>query len=103
VFKSIQDVLKNIPVKEITGSNLLHDIMTLKDGDNFVVSEEDRNVMWQYGESFVYILIDYVHHTRSPKTRRLANGERQAVYCKQFLPFFDIRSHCKTWSVDLSF
>ena len=103
VFKMIQDVLKAVPIKDISNTNMLYDILTLKEGNNYVVSEEDRNIMWEYGEAFASILIDYVHLTRCPKTRKLPNGQSQAVYTKQFLPHFNIRTQAKTWSVDLQF
>ena len=102
-FREFQNVLRQIPVKEISTSNMLFDIMTLVENDQHVVSREDMDVMWQYCESFVHILIDYVHHTRVPKTRIQPNGNKQAVYAKQFLPHFNIREHCKVWSVDLKF
>lgn len=102
-FQNFQNVLRQIPVREISNSNLLHDIMTKSENGKAVVSPEKLNIMWEYCESFIYILVDYVHKTRGPKTRILANGAKQAVYSVQFLPQFNIRDHCKTWSIDLVF
>lgn len=102
-FNDFQTVLRQIPVKEISSSNLLFNIMSAKKDGQFIVSESERDVMWQYCESFVYILVDYIHHTRVPKTRVLPTGKKQAVYSRQFLPSFNIREHSRVWSIDLQF
>ena len=102
-FQSFQSVLSKLPVTEIANSSMLYDIMTMKNGDSFVVGEEYRNIMWNYCESFVRILVDFVHTTRVPRARILPGGAKQAVYTKQFMPNFSMKEHCKVWSIDLKF
>lgn len=97
-FTDFQTVLQHVPVKEISGTNLLFNIV--KDP---VVTDAEKTIMWEYCESFVYILVDYVHQMRLPKTRMLPDGTKQPVYMRRFIPQFSMRNHCKVWSIDLQF
>ncbi|GAG56044.1 unnamed protein product [marine sediment metagenome] len=102
-FKGFQDVLSKIPIRDLNQTQFMFNLVTLKDDDKNIISDDNREVMWQFCESFVYILVDYVHRMRVPRTKLLPNGEKKAVYTLKFLGYFNIREHCKTWSIDLVF
>lgn len=97
VMKMFDLILTKLPVMNMQ-SSMLYSIVSKK-----IVSEIYIKALWEYIESFVFILIDYVHVMRCPKTRVLEDGKKKPVYTRHFIPTFDILEHCKVWSIDLQF
>ena len=102
-FLDLQRVFDQVPVKDLNSKNVLHAIMTQKINSTHLVPDADREVMWQFCESFICILVDFIHNRRKPRTRINTNGVLQPVYTAKFLPAFNIREHCRVWSIDLRF
>jgi hypothetical protein len=102
IFAQLQDMLGKLPIKDIKDDTFVN-IMTLDIDGKPVVPANSRQLMWEYMESFVYILIEYVHTTRLPKTKLTPDGKKRAVYTRSFMPSFNVLDHSKTWSVDLHF
>lgn len=66
-------------------------------GEN-AISQDDRNIMWKYFESFVKIAIKYIHKVRGPY---LHNGE--PAYSKDMFPEVELEKHSSDWDVKLTF
>lgn len=103
----IENMVNFIPIKDLRPTLFL-DIasakqMTSGGEEAYIVPREAVDVLWQYWDAFVIILIDYVHTMRKPRTEIRENGARRAIYTAHYLPDFDIRAACRTWMVDLRF
>lgn len=102
VCKKFQEMLESLPIRE-KNNNTLVNIMSLEFDGKQVVSDENREKIWSLFESFVYILVAFVHETREPKTKISADGSQKPVYCKKFIPTFNVIEHAKTWNIELRF
>lgn len=98
----LENITQYVPVKDIN-TCIFRDIAEKKLNDTFIVDRSKISMIWEYWEAFIKILIDHIHTMRKPKTRLGANGTREAIYTAHYIPAFDIRSACRTWSIDLRF
>jgi len=104
IFVQFQLMLGKLPLAtKDPDDNTLSNIVTLNIDGRQVVKQDKRDVMWDYLESFVCILIDFVHQTRLPKTKILSTGVKKPVYSRSFIPDFNVLEHAKAWSIDLQF
>lgn len=99
----LESMMGFIPIKDLRAT-LFQDIANAKMADDtYIVTREAVEVLWQYWDAFIIILIDYVHTMRKPRTEIREGGVRRAIYTAHYMPELDIRAACRTWMVDLRF
>jgi len=101
-FTKMDETLSKFPIK---GGNkqILTTIMSQKKNNEFVLSIKDRTIFWDFFDSFIYIMIDFIHSRRVPKKRIDASGNPQPMYGCKFLPQINLNLHSKQWAIDLPF
>jgi hypothetical protein len=103
-FTHLQRMLAQLPLPaKDPNDNTFMNIMTLTIDGRQVVKQNKRDLLWDYIESFVCILIAFVHETRLPKTKILPNGTKKPIYLRSFIPTFSVLLYAKAWSIDLTF
>jgi len=89
------DVFKDIPMNHInTFKELFND-----EGDP-VITDDDKEALWDYFDSFVKICIKYIHRQRGPKIRDIGKGP-QRVYSRNEFPDVHLQKYAQTWDVKL--
>ena len=68
--------------------------------DKKILTNEDKNTIWLYIESFVKQSIKFIHENRNP-TRTLFNQKYQNVYTGEFMEKINISQHSRIWEVKL--
>lgn len=83
------------------------DLFTLKDPkNNYAVSKDDRDGIWEYFESLVKISINYIHETRGPII--VPNEKDASIKEPKYLRTFmnseiNLRKTSKEWGIELKF
>ena len=88
------DVFKDIPMDHINA------FKELFSEDEQVISDDDKDAMWDYFDSFVKICIKYIHRQRGPKIRDIGKGP-QRVYSKNEFPDVHLQKYAQLWDVKL--
>ena len=68
--------------------------------DKTVLTEDDKDTIWQYIESFVKQSVKFIHENRKP-TRTLYNQKYQNVYTSVYMKDIDISKHARDWDIKL--
>lgn len=83
------------------------DLFTLKDPkNNYAVSKDDRDSIWEYFESLVRISINYIHETRGPTKvpDKDVPGKMNPHYLRRFMNTeIKLALTAKIWEVELKF
>ena len=93
------DVFSDLPKEYVDSFRKLFE--TYKDTGDPVITEEEKNIIWLYFESFVKISIHYIHENRRPDWD-LSNNTMRKVYRIGFLPELKgLQKQVKIWNVKL--
>ena len=68
--------------------------------DEDVLTSEDKEIMWDYVDSFVRQSIKYIHERRIPKSVLHENKYQQA-YSREFMKEIKLSKHSMLWGVEL--
>ena len=75
------------------------------DNDNYIITEQDKNMIWRYQGTFVKFSIKYLHEMREPKIV-LKNGKNVPCYTKKFIDKIsneELIKHAEKWNINLVF
>lgn len=93
-------IFQGLPVNNV---NAFKELFVLKDANGQpVISQEDRDVIWEYFDSLIIISIKYVHRCRGPQSKVTGDGVIQS-YTKRFMEYVDLPTHVRRWSVHLEY
>lgn len=103
IFRDLGDYVPNAQ-KHI---NTFKSLFAAKDdNDDFLVVQDDRNLIWEYFDSMIKISIKYVHIFKNP-TWKVKNGKTirgyNAKYAKntEFLSNIKASKHAIIWEIEL--
>lgn len=89
------DVFKDIPMDHVNAFKEL-----FSDEGESIISQDDKDAMWDYFDSFIKICIKYIHRERGPKIRDIGQGP-QKVYSKNVFPEVHLQNYAQVWDVKL--
>nr|QBK89678.1 MAG: uncharacterized protein LCPAC001_01910 [Pithovirus LCPAC001] len=70
-------------------------------GNEKIISNDDRDEVWEYIHSFVKQSIKYIHEKRKP-THVLYHNKYQKVYSEDFMDKIPLSIHAVKWDVSLT-
>ncbi len=88
-------VFAGIPIDQVDAFSAL-----FNDVGEPVISDDDKEAMWDYFDSFVKICLKYIHRQRGPKIRDIGKGP-QRVYSKNEFPDVHLQKYAQIWDVKL--
>lgn len=98
LLKSGNVMFHDVPLGNI---NPFEIIFTAKDKKgNPLISEDERESIWDYFSSLVKIAIKYIHRKRECEYRQTADG-LTLRYTKKFMTHIKVRKHATNWDINL--
>lgn len=68
-----------------------------------ILTEEDRDIIWEHFDAMIKICIKYIHKGRNPRLKPPdSNGKSKAVYTKNFFPKIKLAEQARKWEVELT-
>jgi len=86
IFNSLLSEFSSLGVS----GTIFHDLLTAKDRRGKIVTDDDKNCIWDLLQSFIKISIKHVHETRKPFSR-VKDGKTQKVYARSsYMAYVDV-------------
>lgn len=76
-------------------------LFTARDKEGkYIISEDDREAIWVFFDSFLKICIKYIHDKREPKVKT-DNGVRKLMYRVRYQDKIDLLDYAKRYNLEL--
>ena len=66
-----------------------------------IITDDEKNLIWDYFESFVKISLHYIHEGRKPQIIINNEGRSQKIYRQNFFKNVKLQKESKNWNVKL--
>lgn len=68
---------------------------------NSIITEEDKNSVWDYADSWVKICIKYIHDKRKPKLIQRGDNKYEMVYTNKYQTEINVQKYAKQYLIEL--
>lgn len=93
-----KSIFKDLPAQSV---QMFIDIFNLKTPYNTpAIKQDDRDVIWEFFETFVCISLNYIHEKRGPKLTE-KEGQMVKTYTREYLSTIKLQKLSKQWKLEL--
>jgi len=95
-YENVSSVFGELPLNQINAFKILFN----NNQKNNVITDEDKEDIWSYFDSFIKISIKYIHDVRCP-TIVYKDNKMKKVYKNKIFPSIPLSKYAKLWNIEL--